>query len=189
MRICLVRHGETDWNNIGKLQGREDVPMNTTGINQVKETAKYLKNFAWKAIISSPLSRARMSAEIIAAEIGTIEIYEEGDFIERDYGAASGMTAEERKANFPDGNWTGVEPAEALQQRTLAALSRSIEKFEGGDIIIVSHGSAINSILAYYSNNEIGTGRTALKNAGMVLLEKDEGEIKIVSYDKIAYEF
>jgi uncharacterized phosphatase len=69
MKICLVRHGETNWNKLNKYQGRADIPLNETGINQIKETAEYLKKFIWEEIITSPLLRAKQSAEIIAEEI------------------------------------------------------------------------------------------------------------------------
>ena len=188
MKICLLRHGETDWNNSGKLQGREDIPLNVAGVEQISEAAKYLKNFNWSIIITSPLSRAKKSAEIIAKEIGNIKIHEETDFIERDYGKASGMTPDERKLAFPDGVWTGVEPSEVLQNRMINALMKYIKQYDGKNILIVSHGAAINSILAYFSNNEIGTGKTTLKNACIALLQKMDDEITIVYYNKAANE-
>jgi len=188
MKICLLRHGETDWNSIGKLQGREDVPLNIAGIEQINEAAKYLKRFNWSIIITSPLSRAKMSAEIILKEIGNIKIHEEIDFIERDYGKASGMTLDKRKLAFPDGIWTGAEPSEKLQNRTINALMKYIEEYDRENIIIVSHGAAINSILSYLSNNEIGMGKTILRNACISLLEKTDNEIKIIYYNKIASE-
>ena len=188
MKICLIRHGETDWNNIGKLQGREDIPLNKNGIEQINNVVKYLKYNNWKIIISSPLSRAKMSAKIISKEIGNIKIYEENDFIERDYGKVSGMTIEERKANFPNGNCEGIEPMETLKNRTVTAIMKYLKKYENNDIIIVSHGAVINSILAYLSENEIGSGKTVLKNACITLLEKTIDQIKIIFYNKTANE-
>ena len=188
MQICLVRHGETDWNNLGKLQGREDIPLNMAGIEQMNDTADYLKNFYWKVIICSPLLRAKKSAEIIAKKTGNLKICEDVDFIERDYGKASGMTTDERKLSFPDGKWIGAEALETLQNRTVNALLKHVQKYEGNNIIIVSHGAAIYSILAYLSRNEIGTGEVRLKNACMTLLEKTENEIKIIFHNKTANE-
>ena len=184
MQICLVRHGETEWNNLGKLQGREDIPLNKVGINQIKDTANYLKDFYWDVIITSPLLRARESAEIIAKGIIDIKIVEDDNFIERDYGKASGMTSEERKIHFPDGKWTGVEPSEQLRNRTVKALLKYINEYKGKNIIIVSHGAAINSILAHFSKDEIGTGKTTLKNACMTLIEVIDNELKIIFYNK-----
>jgi uncharacterized phosphatase len=188
MQICLLRHGETDWNSLGKVQGRDDIPLNIAGIEQVNEAAKYLKKFNWNIIITSPLSRAKMSAEIISKEVGNIKILEEIDFIERDYGAASGLTLDEIKLSFPDGKWIETEPYEKLQSRTVNALIKYTKEYDGNDIIIVSHGGTINSILKYLSENEIGTGKTFLKNACITLLEKTDDKIKIIYYNKTANE-
>ena len=188
MLICLLRHGETDWNNLGKYQGREDVPLNTAGIKQAKEAGNYLKRFNWKLIITSPLSRAKTSAEIVSGELGNIEIHEEPDFIERDYGKLSGTVSTEREKYFPDGKNTGIEPFEALQNRTVNALLKHIKEHEGTDIIIVSHGAAINSIMAYMSNDKTGLRQTPIKNASITLLEKTENKLKILFFNKTASE-
>ena len=188
MQICLVRHGETEWNNLGKLQGREDIPLNMVGINQIKDTVNYLKDFRWDIIITSPLLRAKESAEIIAKEIINVKIVEDDDFKERDYGKASGMTSEERKLHFPDGIWTGVESSEQLRNRTVKALLKYINEYKGKNIIIVSHGAAINSILTHFSKDEIGTGKTTLKNACMTLIEVIDNELKIIFYNKTVEE-
>jgi len=91
MEICIIRHGETDWNKIKRLQGRENIPLNEEGINQIKGTIEYFKKYKWDVIITSPLLRARKSAEIIAEGIELTDIIEEENFIERDYGEASGL--------------------------------------------------------------------------------------------------
>lgn len=53
--ICLIRHGETDWNALGKLQGRTDIYLNSKGILQAKECSQFLKASQWHVIITSPL--------------------------------------------------------------------------------------------------------------------------------------
>ena len=169
---------------MAKLQGREDIPLNAAGVAQIKDTVNFFRKINWKVIVTSPLLRARSSAEIVAQEIGNIEIIEETDFVERDYGEASGMTPGERKIHFPDGKLTGEEPYEILQKRTVNALFKYIKKYEGNNIIIVSHGAAINSILAYLTNNEIGSGKTKLNNACISLLEKTDGKIDILFYNQ-----
>ena len=184
MTICLVRHGETDWNSIGKYQGREDIPLNTTGIEQIQKTADYLKKTKWDVIITSPLSRAKMSAEIIRKEIGLSRIYEETGFIERDFGKMSGMTKEEIKTNFPDGNYEGIESLEKLEDRTINALMECVKKFGEKNIIIITHGAAINSILTNLSGGEIKMGKAIPKNACITLLEKQGNAINIVFYNK-----
>ena len=189
MRICIIRHGETDWNNLGKIQGREDISLNDVGVAQIKETIKYLKNYKWEAIITSPLSRAKMSAQLIANEIGRIKIYEEADLMERNYGKASGMTLEETKKTFPDGKWPGVESKDELQSRTVGALLKYSTLYDDEDnIIIISHGSAINSILTYLNKNELNSEKITLRNACISLLEKVGARLEIIFYDKLANE-
>ena len=188
MLICILRHGETDWNNEKRFQGRENIPLNEAGIEQAKEAAKYLARYDWKAIISSPLSRAKTTAEIISKECGNVEIHEDADLIERDYGKLSGTVSSEREKYFPDEKTAGVEPFDLLQKRTIGALMKNIEKYEGNNIIIASHGAVINSILTYLNDNNEEIRKTRIKNAGMTMLEKTGGEIKIKFFNKTAEE-
>jgi len=188
MEICIIRHGETDWNKEKRLQGRENIPLNEEGINQIKNTIEYLKKNKWDIIITSPLSRARQSAEIIAEDIGLTEIIEEENFTERDYGEASGLTEEERKKVFPNGIFNGVENIEELQQRMISSIKKYIKMYYGKNMIIISHGAAINSLLSYLSNNEIGSRKTILTNACINLLKYNENELKIEFYNKQAAE-
>ena len=64
-KLCLVRHGETDWNSLGILQGRKDIPLNDTGILQAEECRELLKSTNWDVFITSPLKRTMETAEII----------------------------------------------------------------------------------------------------------------------------
>ncbi len=190
MEICIIRHGETNWNKEGRLQGRENIPLNEEGIKQIKKTTEYLIKYKWDKIITSPLLRAKQSAEIIAKGIGLKDIIEEEEFIERDFGEASGMTVEEREKAFPDGKYKGMEIFEELQQRIVSSVNKYKNIYYGKNIIIISHGAVINSLLSYLSNNEIGTGKTVLKNACINLLRynEKEKELEIIFYDKQAIE-
>ena len=71
MRIYLMRHGETDWNREGRLQGRMDIAMNATGIRQMQEAGAGLRDrgISFDKILASPLRRAVESAEIIAGRV------------------------------------------------------------------------------------------------------------------------
>ena len=177
---------------MGKFQGREDVPLNMAGIEQVKEAATFLKNFNWKVILTSPLSRAKASAEIVSKavsspESGNTEIHEEPDFIERDYGKLSGKVSTEHEKYFPDEKNTGIEPYEALQSRVVNALLKYAKEYEGNNILIVSHGAAINSIMTYFKN-ETAIRKTPIKNASITFLEKTDDEIRTVFFNKTAVE-
>lgn len=94
--ICLVRHGETDWNACGRLQGKTDIPLNDKGRTQANQCGMYLAKSDWDVIISSPLKRAVETAEIISSYIVQPTILTMVEFIERDYGDAEGMTFTEK---------------------------------------------------------------------------------------------
>ena len=80
-KICIVRHGETDWNAQGRLQGRTDIPLNENGKVQAMKCGEFLAQNNWDAVITSPLKRARETAEIIANYMGKSVIINEA-FIE-----------------------------------------------------------------------------------------------------------
>ena len=81
MRIYLIRHGETDWNLEGKLQGREDIPLNDNGIQQAIICGQAFKGRKIKAILTSPLIRAKRTAEIIAEMSGIKKVIVEDGLI------------------------------------------------------------------------------------------------------------
>ena len=85
MKIYLIRHGETDWNLQGRLQGREDIPLNQTGILQAEACGEALRAVRLDSIHTSPLMRAEETAEIIAAW-QQCPVIVNSELIERDYG-------------------------------------------------------------------------------------------------------
>ncbi|MDP9116224.1 MAG: histidine phosphatase family protein, partial [Actinomycetota bacterium] len=67
--FAFIRHGQTDWNRDDKLQGSSDIPLNEVGRQQAREAAAHLGHGGWQVVVSSPLVRARETAEIIAGEL------------------------------------------------------------------------------------------------------------------------
>src|SRR5512145_1907871 len=117
--ICIIRHGETDWNSSGRLQGCEDIELNELGRLQAARLAAYLSKQKWDVIISSPLKRAYETARIIASHLSLPEIEQMEGLRERDYGAASGLLPDERHNRFPDGIIPGQEEFEHLRERAI----------------------------------------------------------------------
>lgn len=181
--IALVRHGETDWNAERRLQGREDTPLNARGKEQARLTGLYLKDQAWDGVVTSPLRRAHDTARIIASHIGIDELCVLEHFVERDFGAASGMTHEERMARFPEGIAPGMESREALWQRVNEGLTRVRQTFMGKRVVLVSHGGVINAVLSMLSGGEIGTGKTVLNNGGISLIHSAGDTWRIEFYN------
>jgi len=175
MNICLVRHGETDWNRAGRLQGREDIPLNHTGLRQAEAAACYLAKEPWAAMIASPLLRAKQTAQIIADALGSGAVTTNVRFIERDYGKASGLIEEQRARRFPNGRYEGMEPWDALYKRVWDGLRLVTEQYRDQNVIIVSHGGVINALLAALSNHVIGSGKNRLQNGCVNMLRYENG--------------
>ena len=94
MKLLLTRHGQTDWNVAGKIQGITDIELNETGIKQAETTGEKLLNENIDVIISSPLKRARKTAEIIKGE-RNIPLIIDDSLKERRFGKFEGKTREE----------------------------------------------------------------------------------------------
>jgi uncharacterized phosphatase len=184
--ICLVRHGETEWNLIGKLQGRTDIPLNPTGIKQAEECSMFLSDFNWDVIIASPLKRAKQTAEIINIKL-RLPIFEKEEFLERAYGDAEGMDMEERLNRFPDGIIPNQEDMHSLKQRVMEGINNINEKFPNKKVLLVAHGAVINSILATLSDGKIGSGKTKLINACISNIHFFENKWKIKDYNQVTH--
>ncbi|SFG22293.1 histidine phosphatase family protein [Sporolactobacillus nakayamae] len=185
--ICLVRHGETDWNAIGKLQGREDIPLNERGRQQAEMVGEFLESSKFSAVVTSPLLRAKQTAEIVNNYIGNLPLIENADFIEKAYGKASGMTIPERDEQFPDGNIPDMEPIDFVKKRVVHGLSTMRACFPNQTILLVAHGGLINVILAILSNGEIGTGKTKLFNTCISHIATAGDSWKIIDYNRIEH--
>lgn len=185
--VCLVRHGETDWNREGRLQGREDVELNDRGREQARLTAAFLASQPWDLIVASPLARATETARIIAEGMGIRRVMTMEEFIERDYGEAVGLAAAARETSYADGAWPGLEDGESVSRRCLAGLRTLGQRHSGQRVIVVSHGAAINAILAALSGGEIGTGKTRLGNACLTSIHLRDGAWGIESYNSVSH--
>lgn len=184
--ICLVRHGETDWNVLGKLQGTTDIPLNQVGISQGKECASYLAAFPWDIIITSPLKRAKGTAEIINEQL-KLQLVEDGAFKERSFGDAEGMTAEERTATFRENEYPNQEDRELFIERLMGGLQGIAQDYSGKRVLLTAHGAVINAILSELSKGEIGSGKTRLHNACLstIVWHGDRWEVK--DYNQVTH--
>ena len=111
MRIILLRHGETDWNQERRLQGRQDIKLNEKGLSQAKVVGGYLAETYGSrisSIITSPLNRAVTTAGIVADALSFSkeQIVIEPLFVERDFGSAEGMSYEQTSINFKSGRFS-----------------------------------------------------------------------------------
>ncbi len=162
IHLFLIRHGETDWNRLGRFQGVRDIPLNDEGRRQARALAeRWTQNL--DAVISSPLSRARETAAILAEARG-VSLESDPLLAERAYGDAEGLTLAERRERYGD-HVPGMEDPESVRSRGLAFLQRM--EARTGTVAAVSHGGLINALLWAVSGGAVGTGRTLLPNASV----------------------
>ena len=139
-----MRHGETEWNRIGRVQGLSDIPLNETGREQARHAGRRLAAEHCDAVATSPLSRAADTAAIVAAEIGLPEPEVVPALVERNYGEAEGLTGAEIDARF-GGVVQARESREQVVDRVRPALLALAERHPDGRVLVVSHGGVIGS--------------------------------------------
>ncbi len=139
--LLLVRHGETDWNAEGRLQGQTDRPLNDFGRRQARRLAEELEAEEFAAIYSSDLARAHETAAIVGERLG-LPVVLDPDLREKDWGNWEGLTPVERdRVEFVG------ETTEAHQERTLQALRRIAERHAGDDaVLVVTHGGSLRRV-------------------------------------------
>jgi uncharacterized phosphatase len=146
--FALIRHGQTDWNAQRRLQGSTDIPLNDVGRGQVRDAVAALSGYEWDAVVSSPLSRAAETADLIAAGLGLSVARHVPELTERAFGAAEGLQdgPELDALRTPDG-FRGAESDDAAAARGLAALEALAEEFRGSSVLVVAHGTLIRLAL------------------------------------------
>ncbi|MCL6590063.1 MAG: histidine phosphatase family protein [Firmicutes bacterium] len=180
MMVALVRHGETDWNNRGLIQGQTDIPLNDNGLWQAKRAAAWLeKEGGWERLYSSPLKRALATAEIIGAVIKLAPQIVPG-LMERRFGALEGLSLEERERLYPhrleaEDSVPGLESRSELKERVIQTFHHLIAEPGGGKIVVVSHGGWMGQLLGYISDGKIGAGVTRTNNGSVYLLTRGAG--------------
>lgn len=146
----LIRHGETDWNLAGRIQGATDIPLNETGRAQAKATGRSMMGRTWDLVVASPLSRAMETASIIAEVNGLPEPIPVAGLVERNYGEAEGLTGPELEAIYPgDTVVPGRESRVEVQNRVVAAIHELAKANPGKNIVVVAHGGVIRSLLHF----------------------------------------
>ncbi|OZQ62929.1 histidine phosphatase family protein [Paenibacillus sp. VTT E-133280] len=171
--VGLIRHGSTAWNKEGRVQGHTDNPLDAEGFQQAALIAERLSGEQWDYIYSSDLLRAQQTAEVIAKRLG-IELAGIVPGIREMYaGLIEGTTQQERIERWgPD--WKtlelGLETPEASEIRGSQAIEELAEKHPGCNILIVSHGVILRSILRKLIPELDGT--VLLKNTSITRITK-----------------
>lgn len=162
-RVLMVRHGQSEWNAVGRWQGQADPSLTDLGRLQAREAARALGTV--DAVWASDLRRAVETAMIVADLLGVGPVVLDPDLRERDAGEFSGLTRPEIEQRYPgyldDGRRPpGWEADQALVERGLRALRGIAAEVPGGDVLVVAHGG-----LVYALEQHLGAEFARLANA------------------------
>lgn len=184
--ICFIRHGQTDWNTKGLMQGRDDVPLNDEGIKQAKEASNSLGKLKFKfdKIYSSPLSRAAVTAKAIANAVNIDNVTLDERLLERDFGILSGGHYDRfSKAVLEDAEEESVEKVQSLLDRVNSFIFENVKL--GENVLLVTHGA----VARIYARNAKRADRVSnidigmLGNCNMVVYSYDGKSILLEGYN------
>ncbi len=155
-RLIVVRHGETAWNRATRIQGHTDIPLSALGLAQAERLAQALADEPLAAIYASDLSRARQTAEALAAVHG-LPVRQDRGLRERAFGRFEGLSWQEIDQGYPEeaARWRRREPdypvggGESLvdfSARCLAAAQRAAATHPGQSIALVAHGGVLDCL-------------------------------------------
>jgi 2,3-bisphosphoglycerate-dependent phosphoglycerate mutase len=197
-RILLVRHGETDWNATGRIQGHNDTPLNAAGRQQALRAAQRLALQPVRGLYSSDLARAYETAMIIGEPLG-LTVVTSPRLRERRYGAWEGLTAAEIQARYPEqfAMWrarsTDFAPpqGESISQlltRALAELQTMARRHLSETVVVVTHGGFCYVLIDYILGSVNGDRREfAIGNASIHTLEVTGDRWAVISMNETAH--
>lgn len=204
MKLYLIRHGETDWNTVKRLQGATDIPLNERGEALAQATAEGMNNIPLDLIFTSPLKRAYRTAEIIRGS-RKIPIIADERIREICFGDYEGLISKSEGYSIPDPEFKffftktecyhtppNGESVEALLKRTGDFLEdlKSREDLKEKNILISSHGAAVRALLSNVEKCDVAHfwGKGVHKNCGVSCVELADGQYRILWENRIYYE-
>ncbi|MBR2891656.1 MAG: histidine phosphatase family protein [Bacilli bacterium] len=171
--IYIVRHGQTDGNKLRVFQGRIDTPLNDTGREQILETCKKLAKMevTFDILISSPLSRALESAQIIRSFYPSRKpIIIDDNVIERSFGMAEGIPlTDENYKKIMNNEFIDQESEFEILKRAKHFIYNLLEKYPGKTIMVVTHSHFLKACMKPYIKSLQFNTKTL--NAGVSILK------------------
>ena len=197
-RLCLVRHGETEWNAARRIQGQIDIGLNETGLRQAAGAGRWLSRAGIVALYSSDLKRAWTTALVIGDALGLVPV-SVPEMRERRYGVFEGLTYDEAKAKHPDGyaafegrnanyNFENGESLSEMFARVTGKLQEIAAAHVGQNVVIVLHGGVLDIINRFVRGNSLETPRDFLiPNAGLNWIATVDGHWRIETWGETAH--
>ncbi|MFB8386088.1 histidine phosphatase family protein [Microbacterium sp. NPDC055910] len=192
--LILMRHGETDWNRARRIQGSTDIPLNDTGRQQARDAAQSVReqlDGSPVVVVSSDLSRARETAEIVAEGLGVELSHAYPELRERAYGEAEGLETTEFFARW--GDWytaevPGAESREDLRLRAVLGLRRAVRRARretapaSPALVVVAHGALIREVIMHATAGEMPPAGERLANGASFSFLLERERLSLRSY-------
>lgn len=162
LRLYITRHGETEWNIQGRMQGWKNSNLTSKGVSNAKALGESLKSVEFNKVYCSPLDRTRHTAELILSGRDIPVVYDE-NLREIHLGELEGLNQEEIKQIYPEFGshfWENPHLYKAksgedfyqVRERVLKVLDRIMSENTEGNILIVTHGVVLKTFHAYFKN-------------------------------------
>ncbi|GAB3590855.1 histidine phosphatase family protein [Angustibacter peucedani] len=189
-RLLLVRHGETEWARDGRHTGLTDVPLTAAGEAQARALAPAFVDALPRHVVTSPLGRARRTAELAGLSTPASPAAVDPDLVEWDYGGYEGLTTpqiRERTGHpwtvFADGVVPGSTPGETLEQvaaRTRRVLERVRPLLTESDVVLVGHGHCLRVLASCWLGEQPELGAHLLLDPGTVCVLDEQHDVPAI---------
>ena len=197
MTVILVRHAESEGNVGGMIQGWTDMQLTEAGVGQAQAVARRLATEPIVAVYSSPLARARRTAGSVAEALG-LEVIEEPDLRERNYGQAQGLTWADAAVRWPLGeasyhrDWAmavpDVESLAGLRRRAVGVVSAILDRHVDETVVCVSHGGTLVQVIAHlFGLPEDVWPRIRMSNTSLTIVEGDSTQPVVRTLNDICH--
>jgi probable phosphoglycerate mutase len=189
-KICIIRHGETDWNSQRRYQGQIDIGLNAEGEAQARALGAVLAGQRFAKIYASDLQRAWRTAQIAFGDQPGA-VLPAPTFRERNYGVFQGLTVPEAHIAHPeahrhysvrslDYNFESGESLRDFAARVMAGFNELVTRHAGETLALVTHGGVLDVIYRVASGRDLSGPRDfAIPNAGINWLRCSDGQWQI----------
>ncbi|MRW83623.1 histidine phosphatase family protein [Pseudoduganella sp. FT26W] len=201
--ILLIRHGETAWNAVRRLQGHIDIPLNEEGERQAAALARALSAEKIDAVVSSDLQRAVQTAQAVAAQHAGIALQTDAQLRERAYGVFEGMLYQDIQDEYP-ADFTlwqardidavmphGERMAESFRQfyeRVIGALRKVAARHPGRTVAVVAHGGVLECAYREARGIQLDSPRDfQVKNASVNRFIVEDGKLVLTSWGEVGH--
>jgi probable phosphoglycerate mutase len=197
-RLCVVRHGETEWNAERRIQGQIDIGLNATGQRQAQAAGRWLKRAGISALYASDLRRAWDTAQAIGVAL-QLQPVAAPELRERRYGVFEGLTYAEAATRFPEGYaafegrnadyaFENGESLKVMYARVTGKLCEIAALHPGQNIAVVVHGGVLDVINRFVRGNSLEMARDFLiPNAGINWIALHDGRWTLESWGETGH--